>query len=78
MSNKERAYVGYVNGQKIKHTVTPVLGEKAPRNGKVVYIWDFQAAPHQLRHAYITSLIYAGVDSKTAQYLAGHENSKIT
>lgn len=26
----------------------------------------------------ITNLIYAGVDPKTVQYLAGHENSKIT
>ena len=34
--------------------------------------------PHMLRHTYITNLIYAGVDPKTVQYLAGHENSKIT
>lgn len=39
---------------------------------------DFQVTPHQLRHTYITNLIYAGVDPKTVQYLAGHENSKIT
>ena len=77
-SNKERTYVRYVNGQKIKHTVTPVLGEKAPHNGKVVYSLDFQVTPHQLRHTYVTNLIYAGVDPKTVQYLAGHENSKIT
>ena len=77
-SNKERTYVRYVNGQKIKHTVTPVLGEKASHNGKVVYSLDFQVTPHQLRHTYITNLIYAGVDPKTVQYLAGHENSKIT
>lgn len=77
-SNKERTYVRYVNGQKIKHTVTPVLGEKAAHNGKVVYSLDFQVTPHQLRHTYITNLIYAGVDPKTVQYLAGHENSKIT
>lgn len=77
-SNKERTYVRYVNGQKIKHTVTPVLGEKAPHNGKVVYSLDFQVTPHQLRHTYITNLIYAGVDPKTVQYLAGHENSRIT
>ena len=77
-SNKERTYVRYVNGQKIKHTVTPALGEKAPHNGKVVYSLDFQVTPHQLRHTYITNLIYAGVDPKTVQYLAGHENSKIT
>ena len=34
--------------------------------------------PHQLRHTYITNLIYASVDPKTVQYLAGHENSKVT
>ena len=27
---------------------------------------------------YITNLLYAGVDPKTVQYLAGHENSKTT
>ena len=39
---------------------------------------DFQVTPHQLRHTYITNLIYASVDPKTVQYLAGHENSRIT
>lgn len=34
--------------------------------------------PHQLRHTYITNLIHVGVDPKTVQYLAGHENSKVT
>lgn len=77
-STKERTYVRYVNGQKIKRTVTPVLGEKAAHNGEVVYSLDFQVTPHQLRHTYITNLIYAAVDPKTVQYLAGHENSKIT
>ena len=47
-------------------------------NGNVVYSLDFQVTPHQLRHTYITNLIYASVDPKTVQYLAGHENSKIT
>lgn len=77
-STKERTYVRYVNGQKIKHTVTPVLGQKAAHNGKVVYSLDFQVTPHQLRHTYITNLIYDSVDPKTVQYLAGHQNSKIT
>lgn len=77
-STKERTYVRYINGQKITKTVTPVLGEKAAHNGNVVYSLDFQVTPHQLRHTYITNLIYASVDSKTVQYLAGHENSKIT
>ena len=77
-STKERTYIRYVNGQRIKRTVTPVLGEPAPHNSDVIYSLDFQVTPHQLRHTYITNLIYAQVDPKTVQYLAGHENSKIT
>lgn len=77
-STKERIYFRYVKGQKIMRTVTPVLGEKAAHNGKVIYSLDFQVTPHQLRHTYITNLINAGVDPKTVQYLAGHEHSKIT
>lgn len=77
-STKERTYTRYVNGQKIKHTVTPVLGEKAAHNSTVTYSMDFQVTPHQLRHTYITNLILAGIDPKTVQYLAGHEHSKIT
>lgn len=46
--------------------------------GKVVYSLDFEVTPHLLRHTYITNLIHASVDPKTVQYLAGHENSKIT
>lgn len=77
-TTKERTYVRYINGQRITKTVKPVLGEKAGHNGHVVYSLDFQVTPHQLRHTYITNLIYASVDPKTVQYLAGHENSKIT
>lgn len=77
-SLKERTYVRYINGQKIVKTVTPKLGEKAAHNGNVVYSLDFDVTPHLLRHTYITNLIYASVDPKTVQYLAGHENSKIT
>ena len=47
-------------------------------NPKLIYTMDFQVTPHQLRHTYITNLIYASVDPKTVQYLAGHENSKVT
>lgn len=77
-STKERVYVRYVNGQKVEHTVKPVLGESAAHNSRVVYSMDFQVTPHQLRHTYITNLIHAQVDPKTVQYLAGHENSKVT
>ncbi|MBR6476928.1 MAG: site-specific integrase [Lachnospiraceae bacterium] len=78
-STKERTYVRYLrDGRRIRRTIKPVLGEVAPHNGRVVYSLDFQVTPHQLRHTYITNLIYAHVDPKTVQYLAGHENSKIT
>lgn len=75
---KERTYTRYSKGEKIVHTVTPVLGQKAAHNGKVAYSLDFPVTPHQLRHTYITNLIHKSVDPKTVQYLAGHENSKIT
>ena len=44
----------------------------------MIYSLDFDVTPHQLRHTYITNLIHASIDPKTVQYLAGHENSKIT
>lgn len=75
---KERSYYRYEDGRRVKHTIRPVLGEKAAHNGKVVYSLDFEVTPHQLRHTYITNLIHASVDPKTVQYLAGHESSKIT
>lgn len=75
---KPRTARKQVGGKYVKYTLTPVLGEKANHNGKVVYSLDFDVTPHQLRHTYITNLIYASVDPKTVQYLAGHENSKIT
>lgn len=77
-STKARSYVRYKNGQKIVHDVNPVLGQKASHNKDVVYSMDFQVTPHQLRHTYITNLIHKSVDPKTVQYLAGHENSRIT
>lgn len=75
---KPRNYYKYVNGQSIKYTVTPTLGSHQTNNPKLIYTIDFDVTPHQLRHTYITNLLYAGVDPKTVQYLAGHENSKTT
>lgn len=75
---KERKYYKYVNGQKVVCTIYPELGSHQRNNPKLVYSLDFDVTPHQLRHTYITNLIYYGVDPKTVQYLAGHENSKIT
>lgn len=77
-STAKRCYYTYVNGQSIKHRIKPRLGEHQPNNPKLVYTTDFKVTPHMLRHTYITNLIYKGVDPKTVQYLAGHENSKTT
>ena len=77
-STKERTYYKYVNGQSIKYTVKPTLGMKQKNNPHIEYTIDFDVTPHMLRHTYITNLLYAGVDPKTVQYLAGHENSKTT
>ena len=77
-STKERIYRKYVNGQCIKHTVSPTLGQHKLKNPNIVYSIDFDVTPHILRHTYITNLLYAGVDPKTVQYLAGHENSETT
>ena len=59
-------------------TIHPELGSHQHNNPKLVYSLDFDVTPHQLRYTYITNLIYYGVDPKTVQYLAGHENSKTT
>lgn len=75
---KPRACYKYVNGQRIKYMINPTLGSHQKNNPKLVYSLDFDVTPHQLRHTYITNLLYAGVDPKTVQYLAGHENSKTT
>lgn len=77
-STKERTYYKYVNGQSIKYNVKPTLGMKQKNNPTIQYTIDFEVTPHQLRHTYITNLLYSGVDPKTVQYLAGHENSKTT
>lgn len=34
--------------------------------------------PHIFRHTYATSLYYAGIDIKTAQYLLGHASIQMT
>ena len=57
-TTKKRVYYRYEDGKRVQHTVTPVLGEKAAHNGKVVYSLDFEVTPHQLRHTYISNLIH--------------------
>ena len=77
-STGERSYYRLVNGQRIKKIIRPRLGSCQKNNPSIVYSLNFHVTPHQLRHTYITNLLYAGVDPKTVQYLAGHENSKTT
>ena len=77
-STRERTVYRYVNGERIHHTIKPELGQRCRTNSKIYYTLDFTTSPHLLRHTYITNLIASGVDPKTVQYLAGHENSKVT
>ena len=72
-STKPRNYYKYVNGQSIKYTVTPTLGMTQKNQPKIRYTLDFDVTPHQLRHTYITNLLYAGVDPKTVQYVTVNE-----
>ena len=77
-STAERTIYKYENGVAIKKKFSPEPGQKCINRPDIVYAIDFNVTPHQLRHTYITNLIHAGVDPKTVQYLAGHENSKVT
>ena len=62
----------------LQDIISDVLGTTQRNNPKIRYTLNFDVTPHLLRHTYITNLLYAGVDPKTVQYLAGHENSKTT
>lgn len=53
------------------------IGDEVPYK-KCVVSFDFDFTPHNLRHTYITELIYANVPLKTVQYLAGHASPDIT
>ena len=44
----------------------------------VVKAVPFSLHPHMLRHSYATMLYNAGIDLKTAQYLMGHTDIKVT
>lgn len=74
----ERTYTRYSSGKKKVHKIVPVLGTRAAHNPEVVYSLDFRVTPHQLRHTYVTHLVFSGCDPKTVQYLAGHCNSRVT
>lgn len=77
-STEKRTVYRYINGEKIHRTLEPELGQRCRTDKNIYYTLDFHVSPHILRHTYITNLIYEGVDPKTVQYLAGHENSKVT
>jgi len=53
------------------------VGDKV-RNHPIYITIDFRVTPHLLRHTYITELIKGGVNIKTVQYLAGHQNVQLT
>ena len=77
-STMERKLYKYINGQKVVKIMKPKVGDRCVNRPDLIYRIDFHVSPHVLRHTYITNLIHTGVDPKTVQYLAGHENSKTT
>ena len=48
------------------------------KDGNEISLKDSGITPHIFRHTYATSLYYAGVDIKTAQYLLGHSSIQVT
>ena len=79
-STSEYVFASSIGGGPLSYTQFARLwkGQRATHNNTVIYSMDFQVKTHQLRRTYITNLIYANVDPKTVQYLAGHENIKET
>ena len=53
----------------------PIAARRTQKN--IVKI-DFHVTPHLLRHTYITRLIEGGLDVKKVQYLAGHDDIRMT
>lgn len=53
----------------------PIRAPYLPKNFQTI---DFRPTPHLLRHTYITRLIEAGLDIKKVQYLAGHDDVRMT
>lgn len=53
----------------------PIAPRRTQKNIKTI---DFRPTPHQLRHTYITRLVEAGLDVKRVQYLAGHDDIRMT
>lgn len=52
------------------------IAERKPQKGMPRI--DFRPTPHQLRHTYITRLVESGMDIKKVQYLAGHDDIRMT
>ena len=71
----EREIEKTIDGKKTKTWLR--VGDKVQNHNVTVQL-DFKVTPHQLRHTYITTLILAGANIKTVQYLAGHATPIIT
>ena len=59
-------------------TVLTVIQERGKQHKPIERVYKLLFNRDFYLNAYITNLIYASVDPKTVQYLAGHENSKVT
>lgn len=61
--------------EKEKELGRPIAPRKTQKN---IVKLDFRPTSHQLRHTYITRLIEAHMDIKKVQYLAGHDDIRMT
>lgn len=71
----ERTVTKMVDGKPVELGLK--VGDKI-QNHDITISLDFPVTPHLLRHTYITSLILAGSNIKTVQYLAGHATAQMT
>lgn len=55
-----------------------IAGAQTYRNKIIIHSIDQNLTPYNLRHTYATSLAEKGVDIKTAQYLLGHGDIRVT
>lgn len=55
-----------------------IAGAQTYRNKIIIHRIDQNLTPYNLRHTYATSLAEKGVDVKTAQYLLGHGDIRVT
>lgn len=81
-SNRNGEIIGINNLYRAWHSFLRAMdicaGAETSRNKIIIHAIDQNITPYYLRHTYCTELAEKGVDLKTAQYLMGHSDIRIT